>query len=95
MIAPANLIALAFFLNILIAISHITDGVKQYGSQHLLVDNQIREVVSDDEFFGLGTFANLPYLNCLSPSTEGGRYDIAIIGAPFDTVSKSSIVPRA
>jgi hypothetical protein len=44
-------------------------------------------LTSTDAFFGLGTFANLSYVNCLSPNTEGGRYDIAILGAPFDTVS--------
>lgn len=39
------------------------------------------------QFFGLGTFANLPYVNCLSPSGGEGEYDIALFGAPFDTVS--------
>lgn len=41
-------------------------------------------------FGGLTTYANLPYLHCLSTSTTGHSYngplyDIAIIGAPFDT----------
>ena len=46
------------------------------------------DVTTDSEFFGLTTFANLPYVNCLkADETEEGRYDIAILGAPFDTVS--------
>lgn len=41
---------------------------------------------------GLTTYANLPYVNCMS--SENGnvdvdveKYDIAVLGAPFDTVS--------
>jgi agmatinase len=36
---------------------------------------------------GLTTFANLPYVNCLSEKSDVEKYDIAILGAPFDTVS--------
>jgi agmatinase len=39
------------------------------------------------KFYGLTTFANLPYMNCFDEA-EMGSYDIAIMGAPFDTVSK-------
>jgi hypothetical protein len=46
------------------------------------------DVTTDSQFYGLGTYANLPYVNCLSANNaEEGRYDIAILGAPFDTVS--------
>lgn len=34
---------------------------------------------------GLSTFANIPYVNCLSAASKVA-YDIAIFGAPFDTV---------
>jgi len=37
-------------------------------------------------FAGLTTFANLPYVNCLAEG-EVERYDVAFLGAPFDTVS--------
>jgi len=47
------------------------------------------DVTTDSEFFGLTTFANLPYVNCLKAEESGGRYDIAILGAPFDTVSSA------
>jgi agmatinase len=38
------------------------------------------------DFHGLSTFANLPYVKCMSPDEEVEKYDIAILGAPFDTV---------
>lgn len=37
---------------------------------------------------GLTTYANLPYLKCLSDSDAVEKYDIAVLGAPFDTVSQ-------
>lgn len=38
-----------------------------------------------ERYAGLTTFANLPWVHCLSPDTEVGKYDIAFLGAPFDT----------
>lgn len=36
---------------------------------------------------GIQTFANLPYVHCLANEGEDvEKYDIAILGAPFDTV---------
>jgi hypothetical protein len=45
--------------------------------------------VSGAKFSGLSTYANLPYVHCLSAEKDGEieDYDIAILGAPFDTVS--------
>lgn len=38
------------------------------------------------DFWGLTTYANLPYVHCLAKDEkEIEKYDIAIIGAPFDT----------
>jgi agmatinase len=46
------------------------------------------DITTGSQFNGLGTFANLPYVNCLDTNqSEEGRYDMAILGAPFDTVS--------
>lgn len=43
-------------------------------------------------FLGLTTYANLAYVHCLAPEDENVEtYDIAILGAPFDTVSPCSI----
>ena len=38
---------------------------------------------ADSVFSGISTFGRLPYFPCLSSSAE--KYDIAFIGAPFDT----------
>lgn len=45
--------------------------------------------VSGSKFRGLSSYANLPYVHCLSAAKddEVEAYDIAILGAPFDTVS--------
>jgi agmatinase len=40
------------------------------------------------KFGGLSTYANLPYVHCLAADSEDvEKFDIAILGAPFDTVS--------
>lgn len=36
---------------------------------------------------GIGTYASVPYENCFVESTSSEGFDIAILGAPFDTVS--------
>ena len=40
-----------------------------------------------EKYAGLTTFANLPWVHCLSPDAdaEDVKYDIAFLGAPFDT----------
>jgi hypothetical protein len=55
--------------------------------------NLLNTVVNEDDdfaaaFAGITTFAHLPFINCLQPTypdeaTE--KFDIAIVGAPFDT----------
>ena len=48
--------------------------------------------VSSANFHGLTTYANLPYVHCLAAEEEEvEKYDIAILGAPFDTVSFDSL----
>jgi agmatinase len=45
--------------------------------------------ISQARFAGLTTYANLPYVHCLAPGGEEvEKFDIAILGAPFDTVSE-------
>lgn len=43
-------------------------------------------------FAGLTTFANLPYVHCLADveNEDVEKFDIAFLGAPFDTVSCNS-----
>lgn len=46
--------------------------------------------ISGSKFLGVSTYANLPYVHCLGGKDEDVEtYDIAILGAPFDTVSRS------
>lgn len=43
--------------------------------------------ISSALYAGLSTYANLPYVHCLAGEGEDVEpYDIAILGAPFDTV---------
>ncbi|KAF2202254.1 Arginase/deacetylase [Delitschia confertaspora ATCC 74209] len=44
------------------------------------------DITTGPKFAGLTTFANLPYVHCLAADgVEVEKYDIAILGAPFDT----------
>lgn len=82
---------------ILLVASHASPGPQHHGpsilGQTYLGGSDFIDVATGSEFFGLGTYANLPYVNCLS-SNEGdeARYDIAILGAPFDTVSRMNSI---
>jgi agmatinase len=42
------------------------------------------DITTDSQFRGLTTFANLPYVNAVLE--KDANYDIAVLGAPFDTV---------
>jgi hypothetical protein len=47
------------------------------------------DISTGSAFAGLTTYANLPYVHCLAgEGHEVEKYDIAILGAPFDTVSQ-------
>jgi agmatinase len=59
----------------------------QRGGQHrmsMLGDDDV-DIVTGSRFHGLKTFANLPYVFCFSEKQDPAKYDIAILGAPFDT----------
>lgn len=58
--------------------------------QQSLRDDDGIDISTGSEFHGLTTFASLPYANCFTDDWSSERedaYDIALIGAPFDTVS--------
>jgi agmatinase len=43
--------------------------------------------ISGARYLGLTTYANVPYVHCLAAEGEEVEiYDIAFLGAPFDTV---------
>jgi agmatinase len=45
------------------------------------------DIRTGSAFAGLLTYANLPYVHCLAAEgVDVQKYDIAILGAPFDTV---------
>ena len=49
------------------------------------------DISAGSAFAGLTTYANLHYVHCLAgKGEEVEKYDIAILGAPFDTVSRIS-----
>ncbi|PWY69319.1 arginase family protein [Aspergillus eucalypticola CBS 122712] len=56
--------------------------------QYPLAHEDPIDIVTGSQFSGLTTFANLPYLNCFvddESTTTNNNYDIAFLGAPFDT----------
>jgi hypothetical protein len=67
-----------------------------YATNEQIVLGEYRDPdISDSKFGGLSTYASLPYVHCLAAEGEEvEKFDIAILGAPFDTVSlKSSYNP--
>lgn len=55
-------------------------------SQKPVTNDDGIDITIGSDFSGLMTFANLPYANCFK-ALDMDAYDIAIMGAPFDTVS--------
>ncbi|PYH68559.1 agmatinase [Aspergillus vadensis CBS 113365] len=54
--------------------------------QYPLAHEDPIDIVTGSQFSGLTTFANLPYLNCfVDDESTTNNYDIAFLGAPFDT----------
>lgn len=51
------------------------------------------DVAGADTVAGLSTFANLPFVDCFSDeAARGQKYDIAVFGAPHDTVCPPNVV---
>lgn len=46
------------------------------------------DISTGSAFGGLTTYANLPYVQCYSADKEIEKFDIAFLGAPFDTVGR-------
>jgi agmatinase len=64
--------------------------VSGYTTDQALLGGYNDPDISQPKFAGLMTYANLPYVHCLAADREEvERFDIAILGAPFDTVSCS------
>ncbi|KAE8353229.1 hypothetical protein BDV28DRAFT_133580 [Aspergillus coremiiformis] len=60
-------------------------GIQASGQLPLGTDETV-DIRAGSQFSGLTTFAHLPYVNCfVDTQTDSTPYDIAILGAPFDT----------
>ncbi|KAH6862081.1 hypothetical protein B0T12DRAFT_391773 [Alternaria alternata] len=57
-----------------------------YSSQQIIPQQNLGLDITHAKFAGLMTYANLPYVHCLAPEQHDVvPFDIAILGAPFDT----------
>ncbi|KAF1943021.1 Arginase/deacetylase [Clathrospora elynae] len=60
--------------------------VSGYSSQQVISQSINEPDITQAKFVGLTTYANLPYVHCLAPEGQHVEpFDIAILGAPFDT----------
>lgn len=61
------------------------DGGTQVTTHHsiLMSDSELTIFQADSVFSGISTFGRVEYSPCLS--TDAVKYDIAFLGAPFDT----------
>ncbi|KAI1872072.1 uncharacterized protein JN550_004275 [Neoarthrinium moseri] len=52
------------------------------------------DIVTGSRFYGLKTFANLPYVHCFSGDGASApeAFDIAFMGAPFDTIDNPYVL---
>lgn len=72
----------------MIALAHSFEGLLQRVLHHDESEQtDVAPGLSSKTFYGLTTYANLPYVDCLGNREIWEPYDIAIIGAPFDTVN--------
>lgn len=84
-----------FLLLVAVARVHAREIVfaPTYGQEQAILSRYNDPDISHAKFAGLDTFANLPYVHCLAEkSGDVEKFDIAILGAPFDTVSSDSLV---
>ena len=51
------------------------------------------DIVTGSQFSGINTFAHLPYVYCFDERSDTPKYDIAFLGAPFDTVGATKSLP--
>lgn len=69
--------------------------VSGYSTEQTILGGYNQPDITQGKFAGLTTYANLPYVHCLAPKSEEVEpFDIAILGAPFDTVSPARYDPN-
>src|SRR4051812_18079479 len=66
-----------------------------YSSQQIIPQQNLEIDITQAKFAGLMTYANLPYVHCLAPEDQDVEpFDIAILGAPFDTVGQIPLLDK-
>lgn len=86
--ALTSLLSIAPFITVAYTREITFPPVAGYGSQQVIPQGLFESDVTQAKFAGLSTYANLPYVHCLAPEGDDVEpFDIAILGAPFDTVS--------
>lgn len=84
--ALVSLLSIAPFLTIAYTREITFPPVSGYASQQVIPQGLFEADVTQAKFAGLTTYANLPYIHCLAPEGDDVEpFDIAILGAPFDT----------
>ncbi|EUC29760.1 hypothetical protein COCCADRAFT_39903 [Bipolaris zeicola 26-R-13] len=84
--ALTSLLSIAPFLTVAYTREITFPPVAGYGSQQVIPQGLFESDVTQAKFAGLSTYANLPYVHCLAPEGDDVEpFDIAILGAPFDT----------
>jgi agmatinase len=62
--------------------------IQGHGQTYQAPITQEKDVLLElERYAGLLTYANLPWVHCLSPEADVDKYDIAFLGAPFDTAT--------
>ncbi|KAH7398488.1 arginase family-domain-containing protein [Pyrenochaeta sp. MPI-SDFR-AT-0127] len=85
--------ALHFAFSILTCLQFLADAreivfppVSGFTTEQAILGGVYQPDITQSKFAGLTTYANLPYVHCLAPKGEEVEpFDIAILGAPFDT----------
>ncbi|KAH6882720.1 arginase family-domain-containing protein [Alternaria rosae] len=85
--APKSLLFLASSFKLLASARDVTfPPISGYSSQQIIAHGNLEMDITQGKFAGLMTYANLPYVHCLAPEGQDVEpFDIAILGAPFDT----------
>jgi hypothetical protein len=82
------MILLHLFPALSIARDIVFTSVPGYTTEQAILGGYNDIDIAQAKFAGLTTYANLPYVHCLAAEGEEvEKFDIAILGAPFDTVS--------
>ncbi|EUC50566.1 hypothetical protein COCMIDRAFT_81424 [Bipolaris oryzae ATCC 44560] len=84
--ALVSLLSITPFLTVAYTREITFPPVSGYGSQQAFPQGLFETDVTQAKFAGLTTYASLPYVHCLAPEGDDVEpFDIAILGAPFDT----------